>query len=494
MLTTKPICAHALFCTLTALLLLSGTVRAQNAANSHADPAICIQCIRVRVGLPRVVRGPAAGVVDNHFTEIPLPNGGFRGFDAHSETSAIDGHSPSDMGGPARIVLSPGKPGTYDSCGQWLNHAEPIGNTTVGFIHAETACHYQANFQTHMSTSLAISTDYGLTWKSYGQILTGTDKPTANKQTGEGSCSTVNGQDGYYYAYCFRNRDGALIVARGPVSDPQPGKWMKFFQGQWNQPGLGGDATRLMNGSGVSVARWSTTGELVFTGWVHGGLGLFLSNDHTTLTNLPEPLLMLDPATSQLPPPYERIMYPVLLDAKTGTNQLSNSWMLAYAYWPPYEGREMEYLVFRDVTVSISSKPISPQIGILLARWYDAALHDRWSTTAPVPGNYSSYKLEKESGYLMTLADAGKPSVELEDCVSQRPGHPDHLLAEKGFCEAHSYQRLRTAGWAYAQAQPETIPLYRCYNSKEQSHFASNEPGCEQLGVSERLLGYALKQ
>jgi hypothetical protein len=57
-----------------------------------------------------------------------------------------------------------------------------------------------------MSTSLAVSTDYGLTWKSYGQILTGTDTPTANKQTGEGSCSTVNGQDGYYYAYCFRNR------------------------------------------------------------------------------------------------------------------------------------------------------------------------------------------------------------------------------------------------------------------------------------------------
>lgn len=94
----------------------------------------------------------------------------------------------------------------------------------------------------------------------------------------------------------------------------------------------------------------------------------------------------------------------------------------------------------------------------------------------------------------MTVADAAKPSVELEDCVTQRPGHPDHLLAEKGFCEAHSYQRLRTAGWVYAQTQPGTIPLYRCYNPKDQSHFASNEPDCEELGTSERLLGYALRQ
>jgi hypothetical protein len=123
-------------------------------------------------------------VIDSHFTEIPLPNGGFRGFDAHSETYAIDGRYPWDMGGPAHTVLSPGKPGTYDSCGQWLNRAEPVGNTIIGFIHSETACHYQANLQTHMSTSLSVSTDYGLTWQSYGQILTGTDSPTANKQLG----------------------------------------------------------------------------------------------------------------------------------------------------------------------------------------------------------------------------------------------------------------------------------------------------------------------
>lgn len=94
----------------------------------------------------------------------------------------------------------------------------------------------------------------------------------------------------------------------------------------------------------------------------------------------------------------------------------------------------------------------------------------------------------------MTIADAAKPTVELEDCISNRPRHPDHLLAEKGFCAAHQYQRLRTAGWVYSQPQEQTIPLYRGYNATEHSHFASNALDCEKLGEMERLLGYALEK
>ena len=474
-------------------LLPTNFVYAEEAKNASAGAATCIECIRIRVGLPRVVRGPAIDIADNHFSEIRLPDGRFRGFDAHGETRAIDGKRPWDMGGPARAVLRQGAPNTYNSCGQWLNHAEPVGSTILGFIHNETACHYQTG-QTHKSMSVATSSDYGLTWKSLGQIITGTDAPAANKTTGEGDCTAANGQDGYHYAYCFRNRDGAAIAARAPVADPGPGKWMKFFQGKWDQPGLGGDATGLGNGSGISVARWTTTGQTLLLGWRQGGLGLRFSTNHTDFATLGEPLLALDLGAWKRPDPSEVVAYAGLLDANTGGNQLSNSWMLVYAYWPPYEGRDKKYLVFRDIDVSVSSSPVIPQVAVLLARWYSPTLHDRWSTTAAIPGNYSVYKLEKETGYLLTIADAAKPSVELEDCVSQRPGHPDHLLAEKGFCEANAYQRLRTAGWVYSKFQEHTVPLYRCYNEQEHWHFASNEADCERLGNMERLLGYAVSQ
>jgi hypothetical protein len=479
------------------LVLVAAALDCSLATAATATPPAkdqpCDACISIRVGLPHVVRGPKADMADNRFTEIQIAGGHFRGFDAHNDTRAIDGKNPLDMGGPEHTVLRPGRPGTFSSCGQWLNHAERAGAAVLGFIHDETACNYPVG-QTHKSMSLATSTDDGLSWNGLGQIITGTDAPTANKNTGEGDCTAVNGQDGFYYAYCFRARDGALIVARAPVSSPGPGKWMKFFGGSWDQPGLGGQATRLMNGSGVSAAHWTTTGQTVLTGWVKGGLGLFLSRDHTTLTPLPEPLLAVDPGEWKRPAPSELVFYPVILDATTGANQLTNSWMLVYAYMQPNEAGGQKYLVFRDVTVSTSDAPASAQVGVLLARWYNAGLHDRWSTTAAVPGNDSAYKLEARSGFLLTAAPAGQPSTEVEDCVSERPGHPDHLLAQKGFCEAHSYQRLRTAGWVYAQQQANTQPLYQCYTDSEASHFASNRPDCEGKGRMEILLGYDLVQ
>jgi hypothetical protein len=95
----------------------------------------------------------------------------------------------------------------------------------------------------------------------------------------------------------------------------------------------------------------------------------------------------------------------------------------------------------------------------------------------------------------MTLPSAGgKATVELDDCVSQWPGHPDHMLETATVCKAGHYQRLRTAGWVYATAQEGTIPIYRCYNAQDHSHFASNQPDCEKLGEMERLLGYALSK
>jgi hypothetical protein len=195
------------------------------------------------------------------------------------------------------------------------------------------------------------------------------------------------------------------------------------------------------------------------------GMGLRFSTDRRTFTDLQEPLLVLDRGSWNRPDASELIAYQVLFDAKTGGNQLSNSWMLAYMYIQPNEDFDKRYLVFRNMDVSISHSPVTPQVGVVLARWYNAKLRDRWSTTAPVPpASDSAYKVEAKSGYLMTVADPGKSTVELEDCVSEWPGHPDHMLDQKGVCEADRFhfQRLRTAGWVYRKPQEQTIPIYRC--------------------------------
>ena len=127
-----------------------------------------------------------------------------------------------------------------------------------------------------------------------------------------------------------------------------------------------------------------------------------------------------------------------------------------------------------------------------LARFHNAALNDRWSTTAPVPGNFAAYAYEGTFGYLMTKAHPSQPTVKLDDCVSTLPGHPDHMLTADGSCVAAGYTRLPSAGFVYKTSQPNTVPLYRCYDATLSSHVASSAADCEGLGKMEWLLGYAL--
>jgi hypothetical protein len=457
-----------------------------------------MDCIRIRVGIPFVARGPGPNTVDNYFSVIRLPNGRFRGFTAAAESYAIDGPNPWDMYGPTVTVLKPGPPGSPSACGRWLMHVEPAGKMLLGFISNETACDYSKGGQTHSYMSLATSTDYGLTWNVLGAIITGKtdDKPTPGRLTGEGCAAVIDGKDGYYYAYCARNRDRTPYVARAPVANPGPGNWQKYFNGAWSQPGLGGDASKSNGNTGGSVSYWPTTGETVQVTWVPGGMGLAFSQDRLNFTNLGEPLLKLDTGRwDRKGPPNELLAYGTLIDGETGRNQLGDHWLLAYMYLQPNESFDKRYLVFRRIEISRSRRPDEPQVAVMLAHWYSARLHEHWSTLAPVPGNYSEYRLVAQSGYLMTVADPKRPAVELEDCVSLQGRHHDHILmAKDDACESHGYQRLRSVGFVYSAAQPNTLPLYRCYSDTEKSHFAANSEDCDRAGKMEALLGYDLKQ
>lgn len=444
--------------------------------------------IRIRVGLPLVVRGPGSGIPDNPLSEIQLSNGRFRAFSANMTTYAIDGTAPWVLGGKPRAVLKPAGLGKFGESGEWINHVERSGATLLGWVHDETG---DAPGMGLKSMSLAVSSDDGLSWRRLGQIITGAEGIQKGRVTGVGDCTAVDGEDGYYYAYCLSNFPDAIIAARAPVSDPGPGHWKKYFKGEWSEPGLSGNATGLQ--TGVATARWKTTGETVNVGSIPGGLGVFLSTDHVNFTQLGAPLLQEDnPDWNRRGAAPELIAYADLLDAKTGGNQLSDQWLLAYLYIQPNEGFDKRYLVMRQIEVSPLRQKDEPQVGVMLAHWYNARLHDHQSTVEAVPGNYASYKLVEQSGYLLTAADTGRATTELEECVSQWPGHADHILIEKGVCQAHGYKRLRSAGFVFREREPGTQPLYRCYSEQEKSHFAANSEECDHMGRKEELLGYDL--
>jgi hypothetical protein len=251
----------------------AGQAVAPPGKDTTPDP---IATLRIRVGVPLVARGPAPNIADASFTAIQLPSGKFRGFTAAGTTWAIDGSHPYDMGGTGVAVLKPGPPNTPDSCGQWVVHVELEGKTLYGWDHNETACNYGNYGQTHASMVMAVSADYGLTWRIEGPIISGTDPPANGKETGDSCGNIVRGNDGYDYAYCVHNGghswDGGYgFIARAPSSNPGPGKWKKYYNGAWSEPGVGGKSSPI-NGGGSGW--WNTTDETIGLNWVKGGLGL----------------------------------------------------------------------------------------------------------------------------------------------------------------------------------------------------------------------------
>ena len=111
---------------------------------------------------------------------------------------------------------------------------------------------------------LATSTDKGLTWRYEGPIVTRDDPRGPHRAAAEFSGRYWHGGDGDFliyvdhrggYIYLFAGtyvwpkrawRGEALARSRGTVSiadKMMPGKWHRFYEGSWNEPGLGGKAS-----------------------------------------------------------------------------------------------------------------------------------------------------------------------------------------------------------------------------------------------------------
>jgi hypothetical protein len=129
-------------------------------------------------------------------------------------------------------------------------------------MHCETPG-YAGNI--HRQIHLATSTNKGLSWHYEGAIVT-RDDPKRPPRTGpdfsglywdsgDGDFYTyVDERGGYLYLYTnhytFPKTDAKVAsfvrhhVARCAISDKMaPGKWQKFYNGSWSEPGLGGKAS-----------------------------------------------------------------------------------------------------------------------------------------------------------------------------------------------------------------------------------------------------------
>lgn len=495
-----------------------------------------VSTLKVRVGRPLIAAGPEPapqqdtqpGDFDSPLNELQI-SGGFRAFTAkpngqNSNTSYYrDGSTPYSLNGARTAITTLGRNSTYGTCGLWLNDTASAGSTLFGFVHAETDCDYSNNGQTYKSTALYTSTDAGLTWTAQGQIITSSDPPTTGKEMGQGDCTHV-ADSSYYYLYCLNANysDRQTLVARAPLNNPYPGNWEKWNDGGWSGPGLAGPFSAItselpgsntpINDIGTAASIFTTDRDTLLIGAENyqavGGLLMSFSSDKVTFMSVPEPLLHLDAYAYSRPSQYELIAYPSAISTTDGSHNISSHFLLAYTYSEPTVSAypvdsTIRYLVIRDVYLTPDGAPSgSPQVGVALSRWYGytgqpglSTAPIYWVTTAAVPGSFNTFNYQKDLGYLMTKAPSA-PSAVLVDCVSNWPGHPDHLVTSSS-CDTN-YTQLRTLGWVYSPNSPQppnTEPIYRCYDSTHESHFASNQADCEGLGSVEfngTPLGYAL--
>lgn len=460
-----------------------------------------ISNLQIRVGHPSITLGPAANMIDNPYVVVQLPNGSFRSFTANATTYRIDSNNPTGSGGTAPVsVIGPIANG-YADCGLWINDIFKDNDYHYfGLAHAETQC----TNGTHKSMAVLESIDQGAHWVLQGQIITGMDNPTPGKNTGEGDCTAISDSD-YHYLYCLRNSDYKMIVARTPNTCALPNKWMKYYNGTWNSPGLSGAATAL-DGPPGTVSKWTDTNYVMSLApsYQSSGITLYFSADRLHFVQLIDPLLINENASwNRTSQSTELLVYLSALNYNGGREWSNGKFLLSYTYLEPGAGFDKRYLVFRDATISIGSVTNKggeiPQVGVELSRWLNptnSPAPEIWTTTAAVPGNYTKFQYKGSLGYVMTKPLTGtgaQPTVGLEECISYWTGNADHFITWQGTCVGAGYKRLRAIGWIYQNSQPNTAPLYRCWSpTKYRSHFMSLQADCEGE-KTEFTMGYILK-
>jgi hypothetical protein len=392
------------------------------------------------------------------------------------------------MSGPRRPVIEKGAAGSLGECGRWLTSLKRLDNEVLGFVHEERACDYQHG-QTDKSMALALSRDDGLSWTAPQTIISGTDAPQRGTITGEGDCGLVDGHDGYLYAYCLRNADWQTIVARAPVSAPNA--WSKYYNGAWDEPGIGGRATAIgFVGTGASYLKPGWIAAVATDPWF-GGLRLSLSEDKVSFADLKDPLLPIDGADWNRPADTALMAYVSMLNPEDGSSDLDGRFLLSYVYVPPGKGFESRYLVQHEVSLALASEPQPVQVGLALERW----VSDRGTyltSTGPLIADGAVYAPDTIVAYMLTRPPDGADSVKIEECSGATSGRQEQVVDLDGRCETEGYVRTRTAGWLFMEAQPGTVPVYRCLTDAPRAEFASRSPDCEGLGTNPHLLGYGL--
>ena len=158
-------------------------------------------------------------------------------------------HGPSILASEdPQVVLRPGPKNSHDNGGAWLCSVFRDGDQRlIGFYHAEDqefSAKPSSRFIAWKSICHCTSSDHGKTWEKGGQIITSSStKPAKPTWGGCGDFCIVWDPNEKCWV-CFY-QEHFLHVAMSREHDGKPGTWKKYFDGKFEEPGLGGRQTPI---------------------------------------------------------------------------------------------------------------------------------------------------------------------------------------------------------------------------------------------------------
>jgi hypothetical protein len=234
---------------------------------------------------------------------------------------------------PSSGILAAGSSASdFDNGGAWIVsvHRKDAQNL-IGFYHAEDQVwpgYSNPTLIAWKSTAYCWSTNNGVTWIKGGQLLTGaTPKPSVPTWGGAGDSCVVYDQANARWVAFYAPEE--IYTAISTNETPGPGTWLKYSNGSYSTPGLGGAETPVpgldsVPGGNPSVhfntclQRW----VMVWHAWDVPAIVLSTSDD---LLNWTPPIPIITVATNQL------VRYATIIGR---TDQLaSRDATLSYGYW-----------------------------------------------------------------------------------------------------------------------------------------------------------------
>jgi hypothetical protein len=170
--------------------------------------------------------------------------------------------------------------------GSWLMSVHRHnGDTLIGFYHGESHWYPRnGDFTAWKSLCVAYSYDNGYTWADSGQIITShRPKPEAREWGGAGDCCVVWDSTNNRWNCYFQEHNIRMAVSYDPMG--APGTWKKYYNGSFEEEGLGGFSSALNNLTQVGGANPSVHWNTFYNEWVmtyhgwNGGIYITRSQD-----------------------------------------------------------------------------------------------------------------------------------------------------------------------------------------------------------------------